>query len=80
MRASPDAYAAFVARLEASPAPNPQLRRTMQTPAPWDGSAGPSHDAARAHPDYAGTCAGGRPDAFDSGEPNLDDWLKRRPA
>ncbi|MBN3748524.1 DUF1778 domain-containing protein [Burkholderia sp. Se-20373] len=41
VRASPDAYAAFVARLEVSPAPNPQLRRTMQTPAPWDGSADP---------------------------------------
>ncbi|MCA8063781.1 DUF1778 domain-containing protein [Burkholderia sp. AU31624] len=41
VRASPDAYAAFVARLDASPAPNPQLRRTMQTPAPWDGSGGP---------------------------------------
>ncbi|MBY4721924.1 MULTISPECIES: DUF1778 domain-containing protein [Burkholderia] len=41
VRASPDAYAAFVARLDAPPAPNPQLRRTMRTPAPWDGSADP---------------------------------------
>ena len=31
-----DRYAAFVAALDAPPAPNKKLRRTMQTPAPWD--------------------------------------------
>ncbi len=32
----PDAFAAFQARLDAPPNPNDRLRRTMQTPAPWD--------------------------------------------
>jgi uncharacterized protein (DUF1778 family) len=34
--ASPEAYAAFLARLDLTPQPNEQLRRTMRTPAPWD--------------------------------------------
>ena len=33
---SPEAYAEFLARLDAPPQPNERLRRTMQTPAPWD--------------------------------------------
>ena len=33
---SPEAYAEFVARLDAPPQPNERLRRTMQTPAPWE--------------------------------------------
>jgi uncharacterized protein (DUF1778 family) len=33
---SPEAYAEFLARLDASPHPNERLRRTMKTPAPWD--------------------------------------------
>jgi len=33
---SPAAYAEFLARLDAPPQPNERLRRTMQTPAPWD--------------------------------------------
>lgn len=33
---TPEAYAAFVARLDAPPKANEQLRRTMQTPAPWE--------------------------------------------
>ncbi len=33
---SEDAYAEFVERLDRSPAPNPRLKKTMQTPAPWD--------------------------------------------
>jgi len=32
---SPDAYARFVALLDAPPRPNERLRRTMQTPLPW---------------------------------------------
>jgi uncharacterized protein (DUF1778 family) len=32
----PKAYAEFVARLDAPPAPNERLRRTMTTPAPWE--------------------------------------------
>jgi uncharacterized protein (DUF1778 family) len=36
MRASPDAYAGFLARLDMQQRPNQQLRRTMLTPAPWD--------------------------------------------
>ncbi len=35
-RVSPTVYAQFVARLDAPPAPNARLRRTMTTPAPWD--------------------------------------------
>lgn len=35
-RASPDAYAAFVARLDEPPRPNERLRRTLLTPAPWE--------------------------------------------
>jgi uncharacterized protein (DUF1778 family) len=35
-RVSPKAYAEFVARLDAPPAPNDRLRRTMKTPTPWD--------------------------------------------
>ncbi|AEH87579.1 DUF1778 domain-containing protein [Mesorhizobium opportunistum] len=34
--AEPDAYAAFLARLDMSPHPNDRLRRTMATKAPWD--------------------------------------------
>lgn len=34
--ASPDAYAAFLARLDMPPQPNERLRKTMQTPAPWE--------------------------------------------
>jgi uncharacterized protein (DUF1778 family) len=33
---SPKAYAEFVARLDAPPRPNPRLRRSLQTPAPWE--------------------------------------------
>ena len=36
MSVSPEAYAVFLARLEAPPKPNERLRRTMQTPPPWD--------------------------------------------
>jgi uncharacterized protein (DUF1778 family) len=32
----PKAYAEFLARLDAAPAPNERLRRTMQTPPPWE--------------------------------------------
>jgi uncharacterized protein (DUF1778 family) len=32
----PEAYAEFVARLDAPAQPNERLRRTMQTPAPWE--------------------------------------------
>jgi uncharacterized protein (DUF1778 family) len=34
--ATPEGYAEFLARLDASPQPNERLRRTMRTPAPWD--------------------------------------------
>ena len=33
---TPEAYAEFLARLDAPPQPNERLRRAMQTPAPWD--------------------------------------------
>jgi uncharacterized protein (DUF1778 family) len=33
---SPKAYARFLARLDAPPQPNARLRRTLQTPAPWE--------------------------------------------
>ncbi|HUD27178.1 MAG TPA: DUF1778 domain-containing protein [Burkholderiaceae bacterium] len=32
----PDAFAAFLARLDAPAQPNARLGRTMQTPSPWD--------------------------------------------
>ena len=32
----PEAYAAFLARLEAPAQPNERLRRSMQAPVPWD--------------------------------------------
>jgi len=32
---SPQAYAAFLARLDAPAQPNARLRKTMQTPQPW---------------------------------------------
>jgi uncharacterized protein (DUF1778 family) len=35
-RVSPSLYAEFVARLDAPPAANDRLRRTMTTPAPWE--------------------------------------------
>jgi len=38
MTASPEAYAAFLARLDMPPQPNKRLRKTMQTPAPWEGA------------------------------------------
>ena len=34
--ASPEAYAAFVARLDMPPQPSERLRKTMRTLAPWD--------------------------------------------
>ena len=34
--ASPEAYTAFLARLDMPPQPNERLRKTMQTPAPWE--------------------------------------------
>lgn len=33
---SPDAYAAFIARLDEPPRPNERLRRTMQTTPSWE--------------------------------------------
>jgi uncharacterized protein (DUF1778 family) len=33
---SPEAYTEFLAILDAPPQPNDRLRKTMQTPAPWD--------------------------------------------
>ncbi len=33
---SPKAYAEFVARLDAPPQPNARLRRSLQTPTPWE--------------------------------------------
>ena len=34
--ADPDAYQEFLARLDQAPSPNAALRKTMQTPAPWE--------------------------------------------
>ncbi|GBO50524.1 DUF1778 domain-containing protein [Pectobacterium versatile] len=34
--ADPDAYQEFLARLVQAPSPNAALRKTMQTPAPWE--------------------------------------------
>lgn len=34
-KVSPNAYAAFLSRLDLSPEPNAKLRKTMQTPPPW---------------------------------------------
>lgn len=34
--ASPEAYAAFLARLDMPPEPNERLRKTMRTPGPWE--------------------------------------------
>lgn len=33
---NPETYAAFLARLDMLPQPNERLRKTMQTPAPWE--------------------------------------------
>jgi uncharacterized protein (DUF1778 family) len=33
---NPKAYAEFLARLDAPPAPNERLRRALHTPAPWE--------------------------------------------
>jgi len=33
---SSQAYAEFLARLDRPPQPNPRLRRTLETPAPWE--------------------------------------------
>jgi uncharacterized protein (DUF1778 family) len=33
---SPEAFAEFLARLDAPPKPNARLRKTMKTPAPWE--------------------------------------------
>lgn len=32
----PEAYQEFLTRLDQAPAPNTALRKTMQTPAPWE--------------------------------------------
>jgi uncharacterized protein (DUF1778 family) len=36
MSVSEDAYQEFLIRLDALPKPNERLRKTMQTPAPWE--------------------------------------------
>ncbi len=36
LTASPEAYAEFLARLDMPPQPNERLRKTMQTPPPWE--------------------------------------------
>ena len=36
LAASPKAYREFLARLDATPQPNERLRRSMQTPTPWE--------------------------------------------
>ena len=36
IRVGPDAFNAFLARLDAPPQPNERLRKTMQTSPPWD--------------------------------------------
>ncbi len=33
---NPKAYAEFLARLDAPPRPNARLRRSLQTPSPWE--------------------------------------------
>ncbi len=33
---SPEAYSQFLARLDAAPKPNAQLRKTMRSPVPWN--------------------------------------------
>jgi len=33
---NPKAYAEFLARLDAPPQPNARLRKSLQTPAPWE--------------------------------------------
>lgn len=35
VRLNPEAFAAFIKRLDASPQPNERLRKTMQTPPVW---------------------------------------------
>ncbi|HTJ90401.1 MAG TPA: DUF1778 domain-containing protein [Acidocella sp.] len=35
IRTAPEAYAAFIAQLDAPPQPNERLRETMQSPPPW---------------------------------------------
>jgi len=36
IRAAPEAYAAFLERLDAPPQPNERLRKTMQAKLPWE--------------------------------------------
>ncbi len=36
IRVGPDSFNAFLARLDAPPQPNEQLRKTMQASPPWD--------------------------------------------
>jgi uncharacterized protein (DUF1778 family) len=36
LSATPEAYDAFIARLDEPPKPNERLRKTMNTQAPWD--------------------------------------------
>jgi uncharacterized protein (DUF1778 family) len=33
---TPAAYAAFVARIDAPPEPSPRLKRSLETPTPWE--------------------------------------------
>src|SRR3954462_4283655 len=43
----PEAYAAFLARLDEPPKPNDRLRRTMQTVPPWEYGAAIAAGAAQ---------------------------------
>ena len=67
---SPEAYAAFLARLDEPPKANERLRRTMQTPPPWE-----YHCRSRGRSRYR-ICT--ELNDFSSGVGSLDEWLKRR--
>eukprot|EP01036_Dinobryon_divergens_P004797 gene4797-6363_t len=59
---SPEAYSEFLARLDMPPKPNERLRKTMQTPAPWELLLHAQHQTEQ----------------FSCGVASLDAWLKRR--
>ena len=73
--------------LDKPPAPTDRLRRTLKARAPWDTTAatGKSHRPTREVTAPMLSAPEPRADRhqladFDSGEPSLDDWLKRRAA
>lgn len=68
-RIDSDDYQLFLNRLDQPPAPNAALRKTMQTPAPWEQKNDSGPEPLMARHQFTSFC---------SGVETMDNWLKQR--